>query len=85
MGFLHFFKYFFTIFFSFFSNCNQVKSKFQFFPIEFHQFWRLRADSGFEPTWMVKEIEMYPSPTPPLDNLIDNSSRAFASSSYEGM
>ena len=84
MGFLHSFKYFFTILFDY-SIVTRSKSEFQFFPIEFHQFWRLRADYGFEPTWMVKEIEMYPSPTPPLNNLIDNSSRAFASSSYEGM
>jgi len=49
----------------------------------FNTFWRLRALSEFEPTWMLKQLEFYATPD---DNntLVDDPQRAYASSSYSG-
>ena len=49
----------------------------------FHNFWRLRANSSFLPTWMLKEVRMYHEGDGTV-NLAVNSSRAFASSEYSG-
>jgi len=49
----------------------------------FHNFWRLRANSSFSPTWMLKEVRMYHEGDGNV-NLAKNSSRAFASSEYSG-
>lgn len=49
----------------------------------FHTYWRLRAGSPFEPTWMLKDIEFYHL-TSSNKSLIDDPKRSYAKSSYKG-
>ncbi|XP_047128740.1 uncharacterized protein LOC100202087 isoform X2 [Hydra vulgaris] len=50
---------------------------------QFHTYWRLRAGSQFDPTWMLTKVEWYANANQNI-SLVDNSSRAYASSSFPG-
>lgn len=49
----------------------------------FHTFWRLRAQSEFEPTWMLQQVEFYADPQEKI-SLVDDPEKAYASSVYTG-
>lgn len=49
----------------------------------FNKFWRLRAGSGYDPTWMLAEVEFYLTKDKNV-SLSVNSSMAYASSEYSG-
>jgi len=49
----------------------------------FNKYWRLRAGSGYDPTWMLAEVEFYLSKDKNI-TLSINSSMAYASSEYAG-
>lgn len=54
-----------------------------YFLAAFHQYWRLRAASSFEPTWMLKEVEFYHLTTS-NKSLIDDPKRGYAKNYYQG-
>jgi len=56
--------------------CNEKTSS-------FHNYWRLRANSSFTPTWMLQELELYHE-VDNTRNLAVNKSQAYASSNYPG-
>jgi len=49
----------------------------------FHTFWRIRAMSEFEPTWMLQQLEFYADPQEKI-SLVDDPEKAYGSSVYTG-